>query len=131
MEAELVKAAHLVPKSLTGEETSYIFGVDEFIRFDPRNGITLNKKIEAALDNGTIVIIPVPGTTTKWKCILVDEKLRKETCVTLRGQVKWEELDNKGLAFLTQNHPQDATYDVDHTPVCCGSHLMVRATPRS
>jgi hypothetical protein len=37
-----IKAAHLVPKSLTGEEISYLFGIGDLIRSDPRNGIFLS-----------------------------------------------------------------------------------------
>ena len=37
-EPEMVKAAHLVPKSLSGEEISYLFGVGEIVLYDPRNG---------------------------------------------------------------------------------------------
>lgn len=38
---ESVKAAHLVPKSLTEEEIGYLFGTKELIRSDPRNGMLL------------------------------------------------------------------------------------------
>jgi hypothetical protein len=37
-QAQDVKAAHLVPKSLAGDELSYLFGVGEAILSDPRNG---------------------------------------------------------------------------------------------
>ena len=33
-----VKTAHLVPKTLCGEELAYLFGVDEVVLSDPRNG---------------------------------------------------------------------------------------------
>lgn len=36
--SKAVKAAHLVPKSLNGDEVSYIFGVGELVLSDPRNG---------------------------------------------------------------------------------------------
>lgn len=34
-----VKAAHLVPRSLTGDEISHLFGVRKILLSDPRNGI--------------------------------------------------------------------------------------------
>jgi hypothetical protein len=37
--AEMVKVAHLVPKSLSGEEVSYLFGVGEIVLSDPRNSM--------------------------------------------------------------------------------------------
>jgi hypothetical protein len=36
--SEQVKAAHLVPKSLSGEEIAHLFGSDEVVITDPRNG---------------------------------------------------------------------------------------------
>ena len=36
--SKAVKAAHLVPKSLNGDEVPYIFGVGELVLSDPRNG---------------------------------------------------------------------------------------------
>ena len=98
-QSNMVKAAHLVPKSLSQEELSYLFGVRE-VPYDARNGkylkllfslfglliyiigITLHKKIEEAMDQGIITILPVPNdiTAARWKCVLVDESLRWRTC---------------------------------------------------
>ena len=33
-----VKASHLVPKSLSGEEISFLFDIGELVLSDPRNG---------------------------------------------------------------------------------------------
>lgn len=38
-DAEFIKAAHIVPKSLQSEEVSYLFGVGEAILSSPRNGM--------------------------------------------------------------------------------------------
>jgi hypothetical protein len=35
---ENVKAANLVPKTLVGEELNYLFGEDEVVLMNPRNG---------------------------------------------------------------------------------------------
>jgi hypothetical protein len=118
--ADMVKVAHLVPKSLSGEEVSYLFGVGEIVLSDPRNskdlnhlilllsplpfisldtkpltGISLHKKIEGGLDKGYIVIIPVPDNEvkrTRWKCILVDESMRNATCFKSGGPKKHGEV---------------------------------------
>ncbi|KAJ9252121.1 hypothetical protein DTO207G8_4954 [Paecilomyces variotii] len=105
-----VKAAHLVPKSLAGEEIGYLFGTKELVRFDPRNGISLHGRIEAGLDDGSIAIVPVPednsGEGTRWKCILVDDSRKKLVCL-VKGDtlIRWEDLDGKELTFLTSNRP--------------------------
>ncbi|CEJ59617.1 hypothetical protein PMG11_08234 [Penicillium brasilianum] len=36
--AEDIKAAHIVPKSLNGDEMAHLFGVEELVAEDPRNG---------------------------------------------------------------------------------------------
>lgn len=38
IQTELAKAAHLVPKSLSSDELSHLFGVDDPVLTDPRNG---------------------------------------------------------------------------------------------
>ncbi|OJJ50661.1 hypothetical protein ASPZODRAFT_162606 [Penicilliopsis zonata CBS 506.65] len=106
-----VKAAHLVPKSLTKEEVSHLFGAGEVVLSDPRNGITLLHTIEDALDSGAIVIMPIPGETTvptRWKCILIDET-RKKNIVWRRPDgtvIKFADIDNTELKFLTDNRPR-------------------------
>ncbi|EEQ32089.1 hypothetical protein McanCB56680_005637 [Microsporum canis] len=109
-DSDNIKAAHIVPKALRGDELKHLFGVGEVVLEDPRNGITLWKTLEKGLDNGTIAIIPVPSTNecepTKWKCVLVDQSLRNQTWAYSFGVVhKWEELDGKELTFLTDNRP--------------------------
>lgn len=39
-EKNYIKAAHLVPKSLKGDELTHLFGVDEVVLSDPKNGKT-------------------------------------------------------------------------------------------
>lgn len=39
-------------------------------------GITLHEKIECALDQGNIAILPVPDSHDTWKCVLVNEDMR-------------------------------------------------------
>jgi len=79
---EVVKAAHIVPKGLGGEEIAFLFGESEFVLKDPRNGLTLHKNVEAQMDQGKIAIIPAefPVTAEKssWKCfVVVDDMMDK------------------------------------------------------
>ncbi|KAJ9374586.1 hypothetical protein DTO282E5_669 [Paecilomyces variotii] len=106
---ESVKAAHLVPKSLTEEEIGYLFGTKELIRSDPRNGISLHKKLETGLDDGSIAIVPVPENNseyTRWRCILVDDSRKRLVCLRQGDNlVRWEDFDGKELVFLGTNRP--------------------------
>lgn len=125
---ELVKAAHLVPKLLTGNELAFLFGVKELILHDPKNGLSLHGKIELALDSGKISIVPLPTTdyaSCKWKCVLVDQSvLNQVACSYGSESILWkvgvslsfisktrayltlmQDLDGKELQFLTANRP--------------------------
>lgn len=100
--AEAVKVAHLVPQSLTSDELNFLFGTDEDYSIrDPRNGksiyfppfeilknanyiigLSLHRRIEQGLENGSIAIVPIPSAKdqeTRWKCLLVDSSLRDQT----------------------------------------------------
>ncbi|KAK2753650.1 hypothetical protein FQN55_000013 [Onygenales sp. PD_40] len=108
--ADDIKAAHLVPKSLSGDELSFLFGVREAVLSDSKNGISLQRKIEEGLDSGIIAIVPVPplkeDDPTKWKCVLVDRDMR-DAMFSRSGRdvYTWKELDGKELVFLSDNRP--------------------------
>jgi hypothetical protein len=100
-DAKLIKAAHLVPKSLRGDEIAHLFGVGAIVSSDPRNGefvppaimvlaltyypaLVLHYKVEEALDSGKIVIVPIlededVTTPSRWKCVLAREAMRHTT----------------------------------------------------
>ncbi|KAI9369358.1 hypothetical protein BJX61DRAFT_536488 [Aspergillus egyptiacus] len=111
-----VKAAHLVPKSLSGDEISFLFGAGEAVLSDCRNGITLAATLERRLDEGTIAIVPSPGAITvptRWMCVLLDETKAKETVWAgpytpggpKRTIVRLEDIDKKELRFLGDHRP--------------------------
>lgn len=76
---EAVKAAHLVPKLITGDELAFLFGVKELVLKDARNGISLHKNVEVTLDSGKIAIVPSATVHEhQWKCVLVEQKAREE-----------------------------------------------------
>ena len=100
-----IKAAHLVPKSMTSKEVSHLFGVSDGVLGDPRNGknvllvakkmtdsyklgITLADNIELLFDQGTIAIVPMPGpikSPTQWRCVVLDESKEGNVIGTFGG----------------------------------------------
>ncbi|KAL4886714.1 hypothetical protein BJY04DRAFT_213469 [Aspergillus karnatakaensis] len=109
-----VKAAHLVPKGLSHEETSYLFGSDHVSRYNPLLGITLSSSVESRLDKGQIIIVPMPGELTapsRWRVLVLDESELKNGARKIflnNGKakiVRFEDIDGKELTFLTDNRP--------------------------
>ena len=100
-----IKAAHLVPKSMTPKEVSHLFGVSDGVLDDPRNGknvlvvakemthlyklgITLADNIELLFDQGTIAIVPMHGpmeSPTQWRCVVLDDSKKENIITTLGG----------------------------------------------
>ncbi|CAI7595202.1 unnamed protein product [Penicillium discolor] len=105
-----IKAAHLVPKSMTSKEVSHLFGVSDGVLDDPRNGITLADNIELLFDQGTIAIVPMPGpmeSPTQWRCVVLDDSKKEDIIGTLGGSyMKLKEIDNKALTFVSDNRPR-------------------------
>ncbi|KAJ5951595.1 uncharacterized protein N7479_010008 [Penicillium vulpinum] len=114
-----VKAAHLVPRSLTGDEISHLFGVRKIVLSDTRNALSLHKNLEIALDSGQIVIVPIleenhttnpekaPATDpSRWKCVLTDNSKRYQKALASPAKTwLWDEFDGKELKFRNQNRP--------------------------
>ncbi|KUM56717.1 hypothetical protein ACN42_g10485 [Penicillium freii] len=109
--APSVKAAHLVPKSLSQAEVSHIFGVQDGVLSDPRNTLLLCNPIESLLDQGVIAVIPIPGSITEpttWRCVVLDES-KNENFVYKRESgeiIKVKHLDDRILSFLSENRPR-------------------------
>ncbi|KAJ5364218.1 uncharacterized protein N7496_009931 [Penicillium cataractarum] len=55
-DAKDIKAAHVVPKSLSTDEIAPLFGVRQLVAKDPRNAVSLHKSLEGGLDSGKIDI---------------------------------------------------------------------------
>ncbi|MCJ1464996.1 hypothetical protein MMC07_003611 [Pseudocyphellaria aurata] len=114
-DAKLIKAAHLVPKSLQSEELAYMFGADSMDLSDPRNGLLVHRNIEEALDRGTAVIVPVPAkgsSRSEWKLLLTEESLRNQVAAVTSivasypsPPYRWKDLDGTTLEFLNDNRP--------------------------
>ncbi len=77
------------------------------------SGLPLYTTVEQALDEGDIVIVPIPTEDgpTRWRCLLVNQDKRDLTCWT-RSSGKsrpdkhtWAEYDGQELQFLSDNRP--------------------------
>jgi hypothetical protein len=61
---------------------------------DPISGINLHEKVEQGLDEGAIIIIPIPSneaSITKWKCLLLDTERQEKALCWLGGrkEIEW------------------------------------------
>ncbi|EPS31126.1 hypothetical protein PDE_06081 [Penicillium oxalicum 114-2] len=121
-DAEMIKAAHIVPKSLNIGDLGHIFGDPKDVISDPLNAISLHKNIELHLDQGTIVIVPAPGDftdPTTWRCLVLDQSKGMDI-ICLRTDVKdmdrtpdrgdqfvrVKDLHDRPLTFLNDNRPR-------------------------
>ncbi|KUJ10066.1 uncharacterized protein LY89DRAFT_268856 [Mollisia scopiformis] len=102
----VVKAAHIVPKSIDGKALSYLFGVTGSAMLgDANNGLPLHNFIEAALDAGRVIIVAKPGTTERnvvFQLVLLDKSLEK---MPIRDDIKFKDIDGQELRFLNDNRP--------------------------
>ncbi|KAI9055279.1 hypothetical protein LZ554_000241 [Drepanopeziza brunnea f. sp. 'monogermtubi'] len=73
-----VVAAHLVPRLLNGDDLDYLFGIKDGLAIpsDPANALPLHTRIESALDNAEIVIVPrlKAGKQTEWEVFSPDKQ---------------------------------------------------------
>ena len=107
-ESTQVKAAHIIPKSLSSGELEYLYGSGGDIPSDYRNGLMLYSKIEEALDSGRIVIFPLPSQEdelTEWKIVLADKSIRKRQITGGLYPVTFNDIDGKKLVFRNNNRP--------------------------
>ncbi|EFR01538.1 hypothetical protein MGYG_04541 [Nannizzia gypsea CBS 118893] len=92
--ADEIVTAHLIPKTLKEDGPKHLFGENEVVLEDSKNGLTLHRRLEQTLNNRTIAIVPGPPVEceiTKWKCILVHGDLREQTGIHSRGVFrKWK-----------------------------------------
>lgn len=63
--ATIIRAAHIVPKSITQPELAHMFGSDDPVTAKPCNVLSLQFTVEKLLDEDAIIVIPVPGEPTK------------------------------------------------------------------
>jgi len=100
----VVKAAHIIPKSLGGESLAYIFGVqDGDMANDCGNGLVLHHVIEEQLDVGGIVIVPVKDTNPlDFKLVVADKSILSNM---IFPGIFFRDIDGKLLDFNSENRP--------------------------
>ncbi|PGH11390.1 hypothetical protein AJ79_04891 [Helicocarpus griseus UAMH5409] len=95
-----VRAAHLVHKTLEGDELAHLFGDKELVISDRRNG----------LDRDVVVIVPIPPIegqpVGRWMCLLVDQSKQKDMIYRVQNTIlRWKDLDRRELTFRSENRP--------------------------
>lgn len=106
-DARQVKAGHLVPYAIGETNAVYIFGLPVLdgwkAIWDWRNGLPLAEEVEACLDRGQIVIVPVEDTTDEFKLIVLDDSIL--CTAAYRDGPNFRELDQAHLQFKTEARP--------------------------
>ncbi|KAJ5898882.1 hypothetical protein N7495_003626 [Penicillium taxi] len=114
----LVKAAHIVPKSMSREELAHLFGDQDAVTTLPQNSLSLHHVVEGLLDSGDIAVIPIPGkmtTPTTWKCVVLDQSVKKLNNIVytyvsepenIKRHIRVKDLDERELKFLNDNRPR-------------------------
>ncbi|OJD30001.1 uncharacterized protein BKCO1_6800028 [Diplodia corticola] len=109
--ANEVKAAHILPYSMTNEVLQMILGEGEGaeVLLDIRNCLLLWEPIEAAFDKGIFVLVPdqpaAEGQTTEYKLVLLDESYRTAP-VKFGVSTTWSKLDGIVLEFRNECRPR-------------------------
>lgn len=127
-----ITAAHLVPKALSEDEVSFLFGANQRISGDPKNGVSLHKAIETALDTGRLVIVPImPLGCNRWRTVLVDQTKGHLTAFEFGGsnpqQVFWRVCASLSIC----NNSQEALTDLPAGPSQPRVGIPVFLPPRS
>ncbi|RDW88424.1 hypothetical protein BP6252_00456 [Coleophoma cylindrospora] len=107
-----IRAAHIVPKVLSGPELNELFEVGETMLHEARNSLPLFAAIERALDDGDIAIIPheMDGARVlSLKMELVNEGIKNQTYAGSGPNApRWNSLDGKVLRFLSTEEVAEA-----------------------
>lgn len=104
-EQEDIRAAHIVPHSLSLELADYIFGSGSGTRMDSvDNCLLIHSSVERAFDRGQFVLIPLDAKEDpilRWKIKVTDNSALK----TLIFTENLEDLDDREVVFLNMNRP--------------------------
>ena len=103
---EDVKAAHLVPYSVSRGLADYLFGEGSGSRMDKADDcLMIQNHLETSMDSQQSVVIPVDRNETpikRWRVhITMDDAINK----TLYPGTKLGDLDGRELAFKNENRP--------------------------
>ncbi|KAK0654247.1 hypothetical protein DIS24_g5365 [Lasiodiplodia hormozganensis] len=107
-----MRAAHILPYSLSNQVLNVIFGEEDAEHlFDIRNCILLSASVEQALDKGAFVFVPTaesinkPDSPIEYKLVLLEESYRPEL-VEFPGTTTWNDLDGTVLKFRNDCRPR-------------------------
>ncbi|KAI9774728.1 MAG: hypothetical protein M1839_001648 [Geoglossum umbratile] len=104
-------AAHIVPHSIGYSNAGYLFGEPSQgakIIWSLRNGLVMESTMEKRFDKGDFVLVPIPtdsGQPSRWRFILMNEKLRSYKIDVLSRYKKIGDLDGTELEFKNENRP--------------------------
>ena len=103
-----VRTARLVPYAIGEVNAAYIFGLPVEDGWNalwtPHNGMPLYHKVEEAMDNGRLLIVPELDGTSNFKVVLLDKSL-SDISIYLHGP-KFGDLHNRTLMFKTALRPE-------------------------
>ncbi|KAH7044677.1 hypothetical protein B0J12DRAFT_604059 [Macrophomina phaseolina] len=112
LEAKYVRAAHILPYSMTDQTARCILGEDEGtnVIFDIRNCLPLWEPLESAFDKGVFVLVPADeekkaGDPTNYKLVLLEESMRTRH-VGFPSTITWDQLDGTVLQFRNNCRPR-------------------------
>ncbi|KAI9779944.1 MAG: hypothetical protein M1839_007100 [Geoglossum umbratile] len=104
-------AAHIVPHSIGYTNAGYLFGDRdrgaEFI-WSMGNGLVMDNNLEKKFDKGDFILVPITvehGKPSRWRFILMNEKLRTHGFASMAGGRKYGDLDGMELEFKNNNRP--------------------------
>ena len=104
---EDVTAAHIVPYAVGEVNAAYLFGLDPEESYEAiwsvKNGLLLHKKIEKALDDAKVVIIPDEQDQNELKLVVLNDTLLNVK-VGIGGST-FREFHNRRLEFKTEARP--------------------------
>ncbi|KAL5002955.1 hypothetical protein BDV10DRAFT_181169 [Aspergillus recurvatus] len=109
-----VGAVQFVPDGLPREELAYLFGDEKLYTFDSGNGLTVMSAIKWYLDRHIIAIVPMPGGSGGWQCLLLDDGKREEIIWKAAPPehngvdsdvIRLKDIDGRALSFRSDKHP--------------------------
>ncbi|KAI9773301.1 MAG: hypothetical protein M1839_002161 [Geoglossum umbratile] len=104
-------AAHIVPHSIGYSNAGYLFGEPSRgaeIIWSMGNGLVMDSALEKQFDKGDFVLVPIPtepGQPSRWRFVLMNEKLRTYKIEVRSRYKKIGDLDGTELEFKNENRP--------------------------
>lgn len=104
-DAESIKAAHIVPRSIRPEVVEYLLGRGSSSRLNTSdNCLLIHESVERAFDKGVFVLLPVDPKEQpikRWKIQLINDTALN----TDMGRTSFKSLNNTEVDFKTEARP--------------------------